>query len=126
MTNTTTSTNNITSLKKKYSYYKRILTNKGSLTEAQQQTFNSIIASLGDNIPKQRQSKLTDEQRKANRREYYNKHKEQLKQYSKEWNKNNRAKVAEYNKRSYEKKKNNNANSTTLTESDFNITDSTQ
>ena len=58
-----------------------------------------------DNIPRSRHAKLSDEEKKENRRKYYENHKEQLKSYSKSWNQKNKDKVAEYNKKNYLKKK---------------------
>ena len=95
---------NIQSLKKKYSYYNKILNDKG-LNDKQKKIYDDIINQLGDNIPKHRKSKLTDEERKANRKKYYESHKEQIKEYSTSWNKKNKDKVAAYNKASYQKKK---------------------
>ena len=97
---------NIGSLKKRYSYYRKILDTKGELNEVQKKAFDEVKAQLGkDNIPKQRHDKLSDEEKKENRRKYYQEHKESIKTYSAEWNKKNRDKVAAYNKASYERKK---------------------
>lgn len=98
--------NKLGQLKKRYSYYKKILDVKGELSETQQKTFNEIKEQLGDNIPKSRHSKLSDEEKKENRRKYYQEHKEEIKAHSAEWNKKNRDKVAAYNKASYERRKN--------------------
>lgn len=94
------------SLKKRYSYYNKILSVKGELNENQKKAFDEVKAQLGDNLPKQRHGKLSDEEKKENRRKYYQEHKESIKSYSAEWNKKNRDKVAAYNKKSYERKKN--------------------
>ena len=91
-------------VKKRYSYYNSILKRKGSLTEQQQKAFDELKTLIGDNIPRTRSGKLTDEERKAKRREYYQSHKEHIKSYSAEWSKNNPDKVAAYNKKKYEKK----------------------
>lgn len=99
------SNNNLASLKKRYSYYKKILDTKGELNETQKKIFDGIKEQLGDNIPKSRHGKLSDEEKKENRRKYYQEHKEEIKTYSAEWNKKNRDKVAAYNKASYERKK---------------------
>lgn len=122
---------NITSLKKRYSYYKKILDTKGELNEAQKKAFDEVKAQLGeDNIPKPRHGKLSDEEKKENRRKYYQEHKEEIKNYSAEWNKKNRDKVAAYNKKSYElkkakkseKKSDKTNDKIELKESDFDIT----
>ena len=113
---------NVSILKKRYSYYKRILDSKGELTDVQKRAFEEVKELLGDNIPKPRHSKLTDEERRENRRKYYQAHKEAIKNYSAEWNKKNRDKVAAYNKASYERKKAKKIENNELKESDFDVT----
>lgn len=93
------------SLKKRYSYYKHILETKKALNERQQKAYDDLLKILGDNLPQTRNAKLTDEERKMKRREYYNNHKEQIIAYSSTWNKNNKERVAQYNRKSYEKRK---------------------
>ena len=99
-----TKTNDIQKLKKRYSYYKRILDTKQSLTESQQKAFDEITQLLGDNLPKKRTSRMTDEERKTKRKEYYQKNKETIIEHNTQWNKSNKDKVAEYNKKSYNKR----------------------
>ena len=94
----------ISSLKKRYSYYNKIQNSKG-LNEAQQKKFDIIKQQLGDNIPKQRNHNISDEERKENRKKYYETHREHIKEYSRQWNQKNKNKVAEYNKKSYQKRK---------------------
>ena len=117
---------NVSSLKKRYSYYKKIMDTKGNLNEIQKKAFDEVKEQLGDNIPKPRRGKLSDEEKKENRRKYYQEHKESIKNYSAEWNKKNRDKVAAYNKASYERKKAKKSEKTNdkieLKESDFDIT----
>lgn len=96
----------IANLKKRYSYYKRLEETNGSLKEKQQIAFNAIKEQLGDDLPKERKTtKMTEEEKKAKRREYYLNHKEQIVNYAKTWNKNNKEKVSVYNKKAYQKKK---------------------
>lgn len=96
----------ITNLKKRYSYYKRLEETNGSLKEKQQIAFDAIKEQLGDDLPKERKTtKMTEEEKKAKRREYYLNHKEQIVNYAKTWNKNNKEKVSVYNKKAYQKKK---------------------
>lgn len=96
----------VTNLKKRYSYYKRLEETKGSLKEKQQIAFDAIKEQLGDDLPKERKTtKMTEEEKKAKRREYYLNHKEQIVNYAKTWNKNNKEKVSVYNKKAYQKKK---------------------
>ena len=119
---------NVSSLKKRYSYYKKIMDTKGELNEIQKKAFEEVKAQLGDNLPKPRRGKLSDEEKKENRRKYYQEHKESIKTYSAEWNKKNRDKVAAYNKASYERKKakksekSEKSEKIELKESDFDIT----
>lgn len=102
-----TKTMSMTNLKKKYSYYKRIEETKGALKPKQQKAFDLVKEQLGNDLPKERKrAKSTEDEKKAKRREYYLNHKEQIINYAKTWNKNNKDKVSGYNKKAYEKKKN--------------------
>ena len=93
------------SLKKRYSYYKCIEKKKGSLNERQQKKLDEIVKELGDDLPKTRDSAMSDDERKKSRHEYYQKHRDEIIEYNKQWNRNNKDKVSEYNKRSYQKRK---------------------
>lgn len=113
----------LSSLKKRYSYYKKILDNKGELNESQKKVFDEVKEQLGDNLPKPRHGKLSDEEKKENRRKYYQEHKEVIKAYNAEWNKKNRDKVAAYNKACYERKKTKKSDENKeLKDNDFDIT----
>ena len=91
-------------LKKRYSYYKRILDTRGTLNEQQQKIFDELHEQLGDYTPRRTQV-MTEDERKKRRQEYYKKNREQIIEYSKQWNKAHRDKVSDYNKRAYEKSK---------------------
>ena len=91
-------------LKKQYRYYKK-LEESGSINDKQQEKLKSIVEKLGeDNIPHQK-VKQTAEEAAAKRHEYYLANREKIISYQKQWNKQNRDKCAEYNKKAYEKKK---------------------
>lgn len=90
-------------LKKQYRYYKKIEAT-GNLNTKQQEKLKQVETALGEHIPHQK-VKQTPEERVAKRHEYYLSHKNKIIEYQKQWNKQNRNKCAEYNKKAYQKKK---------------------
>lgn len=96
----------IAKLKRSYRYYKKLV-DENTASNEQIDRFNKVKEQLGENAPKQRVKSqvLSDEEKKQRRHDYYVKNREKIIEYTKKWNKTHQDKVAEYNKKSYDEKK---------------------